>query len=73
MPTVNEVLGGLLENAVKNPRSTVSGLLTGVIGFVPVLLMTGLIHGKAAIIAGTILSASKIIWAAFFQKDPVKT
>lgn len=73
MPTVSEVLGGLLANALKSPRSTVSSILTGAIGGLPILLGTGLIHGKAASIAGSILIVSKVLWGAFFQSDPGKT
>lgn len=69
MPTISEVLGGLLENAVQNPRTTVSSILTAFIGGVPILLGTGLIHGKAATIAGSILLTSKVVWGTFFQKD----
>jgi hypothetical protein len=73
MPTVSEVVGGLLENAIQNPRTTVSSILTALIGGVPILLGTGLIHGKAATIAGSILLTSKIIWGTFFQKDAGRT
>lgn len=73
MPTVNEVLGGLLETAIKNPRTTISSILTALIGGVPILLGTGMIHGKAATIAGSILLTSKVIWGTFFQKDAGKT
>jgi len=69
MPTVNEVLGGLLENAIKNPRTTISGILTGLIGLIPTLLAAGIIHGKAATIALSVVATSKVILAAFFQKD----
>ena len=48
MPTVNQVLGGLLDNAIKNPRTTISGILTGLIGLIPTLLAGGIIHGKRA-------------------------
>jgi len=73
MPTVNEVLGGLLDNAIKNPRTTISGILTGLIGLIPTLLAGGVIHGKAATIALSVVATSKVILSSFFQKDAGQT
>lgn len=73
MPTVSEVVGGLLDNAIKNPRSSISSILTAALSGIPVALGTGMIHGKAAVALGTVLGASKIIWGVFFQKDAQRT
>jgi hypothetical protein len=68
MPTVNEALGGLLETAIKNPKSTASALLTCALVGIPGLLSCGCIHGKAAAVAGGILGAAKI-YVGLIQKD----
>jgi hypothetical protein len=60
MPTVNEVLGGLLQKAVQNPKSTIQSFLTVFLTSVPLLLASGSIHGKAAAIAASLLSVAKI-------------
>ena len=73
MPTVNEVLGGLLENAIQNPKTTASSTLTVLIGVIPALLSAHLIHGKAAAISLSLVSAAKFILGTFFQKDAGKT
>lgn len=70
MPTVSEVIGGWLDTAVKNPRSTVSSILTTILFVIPTILQLGVIHGKAAIIMGGIAGSAKLIWGAFFEKDP---
>lgn len=61
MPTVNEVLGGMLSRAIQNPKTTLQSLLTCVMVLVPTLLASNLIHGKAAAIAGGILAAAKVL------------
>ena len=67
--TVNEVLGSALDNAIRNPRTTISGILTALIGLIPTLLASGIIHGKAATISLSVVTVSKIILSSFFQKD----
>lgn len=61
MPNVSEVLGGMLQRALDNPKTTVQSLLTCVMMLVPALLAGNVIHGKAATIAGTILAVSKVL------------
>jgi hypothetical protein len=69
MPTVNEVLGGMLQNFLQHPRTTISGVLTFLLTGIPVLLGTGAIHGKAAAVLFSLCGGCKLIWAAFFMKD----
>lgn len=70
MPTVNEVLGGLLQKAVDNPKTTAQSLLTCTMVLVPTLLGAGMIHGKAAAIAGSLLAAAKML-VGFTQTDGI--
>lgn len=60
MPTINEALGGFLQAAIKNPKSTISAVLTVALVGIPSLLSCGCIHGKTAAIAGAILTAAKL-------------
>lgn len=70
MPTVSEVLGGLLDKAVKNPRTTISSFLTAAIGSIPILLASGKIGLKGTAILTGVLTTSKLVWGTFFQSDP---
>jgi hypothetical protein len=60
MTTVNEALGGLIESATKNPKSTLSAILTVALVGIPSLLACQCIHGKPAAIALAILTAAKL-------------
>lgn len=60
MPTVSEVLGGVLENALAHPKSTIQSVLTCLMVGVPCLLTSGVIHGKTAGIAGAVLAVVKV-------------
>lgn len=60
MTTVNEALGGVIESAIKNPKSTLSALLTVALVGIPSLLACQCIHGKTAAIAGALLTAAKL-------------
>jgi hypothetical protein len=70
MPTVNEVLGGLLQKAINNPKTTAQSFLTCFLTLVPTLLAVGAIHGKAAAIAGSLLAVAKV-WVGATQHDGV--
>ena len=68
MPNLNEVLGGLLANALKNPKSSCQSILTILLVLVPTLMSAGVLHGKAAAIAGSLLSVAKL-WLGMLEKD----
>lgn len=60
MPTVSEVLGGVLQNAIAHPKSTIQSILTALMFGTTGLLACGCISGKALTIAGGLLAAAKI-------------
>jgi hypothetical protein len=72
MPTVNEVLGGMLETAitylVKNWKSSLSSILTTGLAFTTYLMASSTIKPRTAVIALSINGALKLL-VGFMQKD----
>lgn len=60
MPTVSEVIGGVLQNALAHPKSTLQAILTALMFGTTGLLACGCISGKAFAIAGSLQVAAKI-------------
>lgn len=70
MPTVNEVIGGWLENAIQNPKTTISSILTAAIGLIPALMAGGIIQGHHMVTAEAVVVTCKVLLGAFIQTDP---
>lgn len=48
MPTVSEVLGGVLQNAIAHPKTTIQSILTSTLAVTGLLLGTSIISPKVA-------------------------
>jgi hypothetical protein len=69
MPTVNEVLGGLLQNAIDNPQSTIQGILTSVYGITTTLMMGQVLSARVSGIIVGMNTVAKLL-LSMYQKDP---
>jgi hypothetical protein len=71
MPTVNEVLGGVLQNAIDNPQSTIQSILSSVFAITLLLMGVGTLSPKVASIVVTLNTLAKV-GLGMYQKDPKK-
>jgi hypothetical protein len=60
MPTVNDVIGGMLQNAISHPKSTIQSILTALMFGTTALLACGCVSGKVVAIAGGVLTVAKV-------------
>jgi hypothetical protein len=59
-PTISQVLGGILQNALAHPKTTIQSILTAAMFGTTALMTCGCISGKALAIAGVVLTVAKV-------------
>jgi hypothetical protein len=69
-PTISQVLGGLLQNAIAHPKTTIQAILSDLMGLDLLLLGCGCLSVKQTSIAFGVLSVCKL-GLGMTQKDGI--